>query len=334
MDRPHHGCGLSRFAPPLKATPMTHHLPASVDTCVWGCFDAGQPPVLTVSSGARVSIDTVSGTEANLPGPDYHVPPELRDIHQRAARPLPGHILTGPVAVAGARPGQVLQVDIEEVSLRQDWGYNVMRPLAGVLPHEVPEARNLILPLDAQTMTARLPLTSGGAIQLPLAPFFGVMGVAPPQHWGRISTIAPDRHGGNLDNKELVAGSTLYLPIHAEGALFSVGDGHAAQGDGEVCITAIETALRGTFRLTLRDDLTLDAPMAETPTHVLTMGLAPALDTCAEQATRRMVALLQTRGLSWADAYTLCSLAADLRVTQVVNGTKGVHMMLAKSLLR
>jgi acetamidase/formamidase len=161
------------------------------------------------------------------------------------------------------------------------------------------------------------------------------MAVAPPKAWGRISTIEPRAHGGNLDNKELVAGSTLYLPVWTDGALFSCGDGHGAQGDGEVCVTAIETALQGRFRLTIRRDMGLTYPEAETPTHVITMGMHPDLDHCVDIALRRMIALIVARtGLSRHEAYMLCSLAGDLRITQTVNREKGVHMMMAKSLLQ
>ena len=219
---------------------MTHRLTASAETCAWGFFDAARAPVLSVGSGDRVQIDTVSGGPEVLPERGFHVPPELHEIHARAERKLPGHILTGPVAVEGARPGDVLEVGVEEVALRQDWGYNFIRPLSGTLPYEFDAFRLLTIPLDAETMTARLPW----GLDLPMTPFFGVMGVAPPPHWGRISSIEPRAHGGNLDNKELVAGTTLYLPVFVEGALFSCGDGHGAQGDGEVCVTAIETALQ------------------------------------------------------------------------------------------
>ena len=137
-----------------------------------------------------------------------------------------------------------------------------------------------------------------------------------------------------MDNKELVAGTTLYLPIFTDGALFSVGDGHGAQGDGEVCITAIETGLIGTFSLTVRDDMKLEWPMAETPTHMMTMAFDPDLDDCVVIALRQMLDLLCTRaGLDRYQAYTLLSLAADLRITQVVNGSKGVHVMLEKRYL-
>ena len=134
-----------------------------------------------------------------------------------------------------------------------------------------------------------------------------------------------------MDNKELVAGTTLYLPIFTDGALFSVGDGHGAQGDGEVCVTAIETGLIGTFRLTVRDDMTLTLPMAESPTHMITMAFDPDLDTCVSIALRQMIDLVSTRaGIDRYQAYALTSLAADLRVTQVVNGAKGVHCMMEK----
>ncbi len=311
---------------------MTHRLTASVETCAWGYFDAALPPVLEIASGDTVRIETVSGAPAQLPPADagFHVPVEIHDIHARAERMLPGHILTGPVAIRGARPGMVLQVDILDVALRQDWGWNIIRPLAGALPEDFETGRTTIIPLDTDAMTARL----SWGLTLPLAPFFGVMGVAPPPGWGRISTIQPRAHGGNLDNRMLGPGATLYLPIFADGALFSAGDGHAAQGDGEVCVTAIETALSGTFRLTARGDMTPAAPRAETRDHLIAMGLHESLDRAAERAVRDMIEwITERRGLSREDAYMLCSLAADLRITQCVNGTKGVHMVLNKALL-
>ncbi|MGD9829358.1 MAG: acetamidase/formamidase family protein, partial [Hyphomicrobiaceae bacterium] len=230
----------------------------------------------------------------------------------------------------GARPGHVQQVDILEVKPRQAWGYNRIRPLAGALPDDFHETRLVHIPIDRARGVG---LLSWGA-EVPLKPFFGVMGVAPPPAWGAVSTIQPRRNGGNLDNKELVAGTTLYLPVHAEGALFSTGDGHGAQGDGEVCVTAIETALSGTFRFTVRPDMTLTWPRAETPTHVMTMAFDPDLDSAARTALRDMISLISaTRGLSREDAYMLCSLAADLRITQMVNQNNGVHVMLERRYL-
>jgi acetamidase/formamidase len=303
---------------------------AGPKTCHWGFFNADLPPVATVASGDEVTINTVSGGPNVLPGPGFDVPPELLEIHAAGVPTVPGHILTGPVAVEGAMPGDALQVDILDVRLRQNWGYTFIRPLSGTLPQDFPQYHHMTVPLDVARSEATLPW----GLKLPLAPFFGVMAVAPPAAWGRISTIEPRAHGGNLDNKELVAGTTLYLPVHAEGALFSCGDGHGAQGDGEVCVTAIETALQGRFRLTIRRDMDVTYPEAETPTHLITMGMHADLDRCVEIALRRMITLVAARsGISREEAYMLCSLAGDLRITQTVNREKGVHMMMAKALL-
>lgn len=224
----------------------------------------------------------------------------------------------------------MLEVRIEDIQLRQDWGYNVIRPLAGTLQGDFHATRLLHIPLDLNAKVGKLPW----GLELELAPFFGVMGTAPPPAWGRVTSIVPRAFGGNLDNKEMVAGATIFLPVFVEGGLFSCGDGHAAQGDGEVCVTAIETALQGRFTFILREDLAFAYPRAETPTHYLTMGMDPDLDRCAEMALRDMIVLIgEVAGLSREDAYTLCSIAADLRVTQTVNGSKGIHCMLAKKLL-
>lgn len=301
---------------------------AGLKTCHWGYFDASLDPVATVASGSEVTMNSVSGGKAMLPGEGFHVPPELLALQAAGEPKAPGHILTGPVAVDGAMPGDVLQVDILDVQLRQDWGYNVIRPLSGTLPLDFDETYKVIIPLDRDRNEATMPW----GLKLPLAPFFGVMAVAPPPAWGRISTIEPRAHGGNLDNKELVAGTTLYLPVHTEGALFSCGDGHGVQGDGEVCVTAIETALQGRFRLTTRRDLDITYPEAETPTHYITMGMHPDLDVCVEIALRRMISVVSQRaGITRAEAYMLCSLAGNLRITQSVNREKGVHMMMSKS---
>lgn len=303
---------------------------AGPENCHWGYFDASLQPVATVPSGSEVTINSVSGGPEVLPGDGFYVPPELLEMHATGVPKVPGHLLTGPVAIEGAKPGDVLQVDILDVKLRQDWGYTYVRPLVGTLPSDFPERHDMTVSLDRQNGTASLPW----GLQLPLSPFFGVMAVAPPPSWGRISTIEPRAHGGNLDNKELVAGTTLFLPVFADGALFSCGDGHGAQGDGEVCVTAIETALQGRFRLTVRRDLEITYPEAETPTHLITMGMHADLDVCVEIALRRMIsAVSQRAGISRSEAYMLCSLAGDLRITQTVNREKGVHMMIAKSLL-
>jgi acetamidase/formamidase len=305
-----------------------HRLEPGPDTVHWGYFDATLPPRLTIASGARVTISSVSGTAEQMPAPPLKIPPALPAIHAQVTRKMvPGHICTGPVAVKGAKAGQVLQVDIEAIDVFYDWGYNSIRPLAGALPHDFAENRQIHIRLDRARKAWVLPWGQ----EVPLAPFFGVMATAPPQAWGVCSTLPPRKNGGNLDNKELVAGTTLYLPIFVDGALFSCGDGHGAQGDGEVCITAVETGLTGTFRLAVRDDMKLEWPMAETPTHMMTMAFDPDLDDCVVVALRAMIDLICARSnLDRYQAYTLCSLAADLRITQVVNGNKGVHVMLDK----
>lgn len=310
---------------------VIYSVPAGPATCQWGYFDAASAPVHTVKDGDTVTIDTVSGNPQFLPPPGkYNVPPELLAIH-REVRQGPGpHILTGPVLVEGAQPGDVLEVRIDAVECTTDWGYNVFRPLAGTLPYDFEEPHLSIIELDRNRQMARMPW----GLKLPLSPFFGIMAVAPPAAWGKVTSIMPRAFGGNLDNKQLVAGTTLYLPVFVNGALFTCGDGHGAQGDGEVNVTAIETSLRGTFTFNVRKDLKFTWPRAETPTHYITMGMHEDLDQCAIMALRDMIVLLGEKGgLSRENAYTLCSIAGDLHVTQTVNGCKGIHMMMAKELV-
>jgi acetamidase/formamidase len=186
------------------------------------------------------------------------------------------------------------------------------------------------MPIDTQAATVTLPWGS----ELSLRPFFGIMAVAPPPNWGRITSVVPRAHGGNMDNKELVAGTTLYLPVFNDGALFCAGDGHGVQGDGEVCLTALETSLRGTFRLTVRKDLSFALPRGEADDWIMTMAFHEDLDDAAAIALREMIGwIVERRGLGREDAYMLCSLAADLRVTQTVDGNKGIHCVLPKAAL-
>ena len=314
----------------------THRLTSTPETVRWGVFDAAIPPVLTVRSGDSVTLECVSGSPEVMPPPGspFRVPQSLAEIH--ASVPRQGaHIITGPVAVAGAAPGDMLEVRIEAIELGLDWGYCGFRPLAGTLPEDFPERFLSHIPIDRARNACRLP---HGA-ELPLAPFFGVMGVAPPPAYGAINTKEPREHGGNLDNKELVAGTTLFLPVWTEGANFSAGDGHGVQGDGEVCINALETFLTGTFTLALHKgggarDPMLRFPRAETATHFISMGAHEDLDLAMKQALREMIAFICARSnLSRQEAYQFCSLAVDFRVTQTVNGEKGVHGMLRKGLL-
>ena len=306
-------------------------LEAGPDTVHWGYFSADLAPVLTVDSGARVVMSSVSGAPQHMPPAPFTIPPALPAIHKaNEGQRFLAHMCTGPVAVRDAKAGQVLQVDIEAIEPSLDWGYTLIRPTAGALPDEFPDYRIFHVAIDKARMVGRMPW---GA-EIPLRPFFGVMAVAPPASWGTINTPPPRPNGGNMDLKELVAGATLYLPIFTDGALFSVGDGHGAQGDGEVCITAIETGLIGTFRLSVREDMSLQWPRAETPTHVITMGFDPDLDECTKIPLRQMIDLIAARnGIDRYQAYALASLTADLRITQVVNGVKGVHCMIEKRYL-
>jgi acetamidase/formamidase len=323
---------MTKPKPPAKARATTsHRLDASAATVHWGYFDAALEPRLVIDSGEIVTISTVSGGPDVMPKPPLKIPAALRDVHAHLKPKLPGHMCTGPVAVRGAKIGDVLEVRIRAIELHYDWGYTFSRPLSGALPDDFTEMHLMHLPLDKARNTGRLPW----GLDLGLRPFFGVMATAPPRAWGSVSTLPPRRNGGNLDNKELVAGTTLYLPVFVEGANFSVGDGHGIQGDGEVCVTAIETGLIGTFELIVRRDLgTLVWPLAETPTHMMTMAFDPSLDQAVVIALRQMVDLVAARvGITKQEAYALCSLTADVRVTQVVNGNKGIHVMIAKDVL-
>jgi acetamidase/formamidase len=310
-------------------TPRVHHLPATPETVAWGYYSAAAKPALHVASGDVVEVETLlTNTPDRLEQaglPPAEVQQSLRDIVTRVTDKGPGgHILTGPIYVDGAQPGDVLQVDILQVHPAIAYGYNGCR---GFLPDNCGDPRTLIIRLD----TARMVASLGSGVTIPLHPFFGSMGVAPPVDSGRLSSNPPGMHAGNLDNKELVAGTTLFIPVHVAGALFEIGDGHMAQGDGEVDQTAIETSLVGRVRLTVRKDLHLTWPRAETPTHYITMGMDRDLTQATRVAVQEMVAFLtSTRGWSTVEAYRLASIAADLHITQLVDGNVGVHMMLPK----
>jgi acetamidase/formamidase len=309
-----------------------HHLAATPQTVRWGTFAAAYPPVLTIHSGETVVLECVSGAPEVMPPPEtgMAVPPALSAIHAAGLPRHGGHIVTGPVAVEGAEPGDTLEVRVDRIEFGADWGYCGFRPLAGTLPEDFPERFLTHIPVNRAAKTCRLPY----GVDLALKPFFGVMGVAPPPRYGTISTIQPREHGGNLDNKELGEGSTLFLPVWAEGALFSAGDGHGVQGDGEVCINALEICLTGTFTLVLHKQQGLRYPRGETPTHFISMGMNEDLDLAMKQALREMIAFICSRtNLSREQAYQFCSLAVDFHVTQTVNGEKGVHGMLRKGIL-
>ena len=312
----------------LKVTPQT---------IAWGYYWSAAKPVLTIHSGDVVEIQTVSGNperleQAGLP-PDQ-IPTALRALYKEIPqdqRGPGGHLLTGPVAIEGAETGDVLEVRIREIRMDVPYAYNSFRKGSGFLPDEFEGTKTKIIPLD---LARKVGMFAPG-IELPLKPFFGSMGVAPPESAGKVNSAPPGIHAGNLDNKELVAGTTLFIPVHARGALFEVGDGHAGMGNGEVDITAMETSLTGVFQFILRKDMHLKWPRAETPTHWITMGLDPDLTEATKIAVHETLDfLVNEKKLTREDAYMLASVAVDFDITQLVDGTKGVHGMIPKSIFK
>jgi len=299
----------------------------------WGYYDGTLKPVLTITSGESVRVETmVAGGLRRLRASgiaENEIPDALKAVESRVTDRGPGpHPLTGPIAVEGAEPGDVLEVKILGFEFLHPYGVSGFVPTSGTLPDDFPYAHFKLIRFDPRALTVQF----SPGVTLKLAPFFGSIGVAPSPLTGRISSAPPGHHTGNLDNRELIAGSTLYLPSHVRGALLSMGAGHGLQGDEEVSLTALETSLRGTVQVSVRKGKRLNWPRAETPTHYIAMGLNPDLDEAARMATREMIEfLVAEKGMSRDDAYILCSLAADLHVTQLVDGTKGVHAMLAKS---
>jgi acetamidase/formamidase len=319
-----------------QGTSRVHNLPLAPEHVHWGYYDARVRPVLRIASGDRVRVETMiaRGLERlKLAGAtDAEIPAPLHAVERGVTDRGPGaHPMTGPIYVEGAEPGDSLEVRLVAIDFLHPFGVAAFSPGGGVLPGDFPYAQLRLLRWKAGADSFEF----RPGVWLKLAPFFGSIGVAPPVLSGRISSTPPGWHGGNFDNKDLVAGSVLYLPVHVSGALLSIGDGHAMQGDGEVTGTALETSLTGTIEVHLRKGQRLGWPRAETPTHYVTMGLDPDLDEAARLATREMVEyLVAEKGLSRDDAYILCSLSADLSVTQAVDGTKGIHAMIAKSIFK
>ncbi|HEY2685633.1 MAG TPA: acetamidase/formamidase family protein [Steroidobacteraceae bacterium] len=319
------------------AAPAVHRLLVTPATVAYGYYWADAPPVLKIASGDIIDVDTLlTNSPAGLSKAgvrDDKIEASLKAVVSQVTgdRKGPGgHILTGPVYVEGAEPGDVLQVDILSIDLPIDYGYN---GCSGYLPENCnKELPFKIIQLDRKHMTAEfLP-----GIVIPLKPFYGSIGVAPAAELGRVSSNPPGKHAGNLDNRELVAGSTLYIPVFARGALFEIGDGHAAQGDGEVDQTAIETSLRGKLKLTVRKDMKLKWPRAETKTDYISMATDPDLAIATKGAIQEMVDfLVRDKGLTQHQAYQLVSIAGNVAVTQLVDKPNlGVHVRLPKSIFK
>jgi acetamidase/formamidase len=322
--------------PTGEVVSKTHELKASPKTVTWGYYDAASTPVLKIKSGDTVQVHTLitnspEGLQRAFVQPEQ-IEQELKDIFNEVKDKGPGgHILTGPIYIEGAEPGDTLEVRIQKIKLAIPYGYNGFSGKRGFLPEDFQKTRIKIIPLDEKRMVG----TFRPGIEIPLRPFFGSMGVAPPPSAGRISSGPPGVHAGNLDNKELIAGTTLFIPVHVRGALFAVGDGHAAQGNGEVDITALETSLHGTLQFVVRKDLKLRWPRAETPTHYIVMGLDKDLTKATKLAVREAIDFLVTeKDLSPDDAYMLSSMTVDFCITQVVDGTLGVHGMIPKEIFK
>jgi acetamidase/formamidase len=332
-------CTIALAAALAGQTPAskTHRLQATPATVAYGYYWSGATPALRIASGDIIDVDTLlTNTPAGLERAG--VPPEkiqgsLRAIVTEVTgdrRGPGGHILTGPVYVEGAEPGDALEVKILSIDFAIDYGYN---GCSGFIPENCDRAVvQTIIPIDARKKTAQF----APGIVIPLRPFFGSMGVSPAPALGRVSSNPPGRHAGNLDNKELVVGSTLLIPVFVPGALFEIGDGHAAQGDGEVDQTAIETSLRGRVQLTVRNGLTLEWPRAETATDYISMAADPDLKTATTMAIQEMVNFLASaKGLSRHQAYQLVSISGDVAITQLVDRPNvGVHVKMPKHVFK
>ncbi|HIK31985.1 MAG TPA: acetamidase/formamidase family protein [Oscillatoriales cyanobacterium M59_W2019_021] len=310
----------------LKANCKTVHL---------GGFSPKLEPALFVNSGDRIEVETYTGFYVCDRAPEEFLTPELLNIYhnlppERKVGTGP-HLLTGPIYIREAQPGDVLEVRLLKITPRLPMGFNAIRPGWGTLPQQFSEAKLRFIPLDLERKIAEFPPKSG--MQIPLQPFFGILGVAD----GEVnrSSVPPGVYGGNMDNRLIQAGTRVFLPVLVPGALFSIGDGHSVQGDGEVDVTAIETSMNGTIDLVLHRGFKLPTPMAETPTHLIIMGFGETLDLALENAVQQAIDVLKIlTGIDGEDAYVLCSLAVDFRITQAVNRPqKGVHGMIPKSIL-
>lgn len=306
-----------------------HRIAASPTTVQRGIIDPQAAFIAQVRSGDTILLDTMTMWNGAV-GADLDVATALSLRDQGKAAGRGPHSLTGPIAVEGAKPGDTLRIDIERLDVA-DHGINMIFPGAqsrALLPDLFPDAELRHFVLDRRTMTTQL----CEGVTIPLRPFLGIMGVLPADGPPRSSAI-PGPFGGNIDCPDLVEGSTIFLPVFVAGGGFYVGDAHAAQGCGEVVQTALETSIEAQLRVTIVDGPAIGRPRAETRDHLITMGFSVDLREAARQAVTDMITLLvETRGMKPSDAYALCSLQADLLVTQIVNGENGIHVRVPKAI--
>lgn len=305
---------------------MRHTLRASAETVHVGFYDYTFPPALEVNSGDLVEVHTLSGRAElyEFLGIMSKFPKEIDEI--RKAKGKSGHLLLGPIAVRDASPEDTLEVSILEVK-PADYGTNIFNSSGGSIPELFPYQKAKLIPIKRDRGIF------SDQCEVPIQPFFGHLGVAPAVFPGRVPSQIPGPHGGNLDNKELVASSKLYLPIFNQGALFSLGDGHASQGDGEVNLTALETSMSGLIQLKTIKNMKTKWPMAETSQHFVPMGFGTTLDAAFKMALRNSIDFLTLHRMNRDDAYMLCSLSVNFHITQTVNFIKGVHAMIPKSVV-
>jgi len=322
-----------------------HHVALTPENSAIGNFPSQKPPILTIRSGDTVTFDTGGGARWTTDkGPTEWLKENGVSITtnqvclaetirvlaetQRFAGITNGHLLVGPVAIENAEPGDSIEVRILSVVPRIPYGTVGTMPGRGGIPDKVPRPFTKVVHLDVQRNVG----VFEPGVEIPLGPFMGVMGTLPPSEEGpNRRSGPPGRFGGNLDCKELTTGATLFLPVFHKGGLFFTGDAHAAQGDGEVTVNAIETANTAVFQFILHKERTLKAPRAETATHHLTFGLDPDLDDAMRMAILETVDFLgEWRGWDFFKAFTFSSISVDFRVTQVVDGTKGIHGMIPK----
>ena len=343
-------------------------VPSRPQNLTWGAFPIDKPAVATVKPGQTVRIDTLShaGSTQDQPPPEflaaYGVKREeiLQDVLDFwAARPSlrqpgggGGHVLTGPIYVEGAEPGDTLEVQILDLRTRVPYGMNSTGPTGGVFRDNYPGAKEGDVPLDIPEGTRHLIRTgtAGGdevaffsdGIHVPMNPFMGIMAVAPRNPvMGDVGVRAPGlqgsgppgEYGGNMDFRALTTGATLYLPVFHSGARFYVGDPHGAQGDGEVSGNALEQSLTGVFRFVVHKSKTITSPRAENATHHIVMGIDVDLDRSMKLAVAEAVKfLVEEKGLTPAKAMSLCSIAVDFHVAEAVDGRQVVAGKIAKSM--
>ena len=322
------------------------HLRSTPENVSWGWIAADREPVLRVRSGQSVRIDTVTHQGINTAKDPVaffgaagisagDVLPDAVEIYRAIKREGSAgpHLLTGPTWVEGARPGDMLEVRVLDVEIRVPYGVNATGPGSGAVPDLLAAAEQKVIKLDLERNVALF----ARDVEVPLAPFMGIVAVAPPPALKRVSTKPPGAFGGNIDFRHLVAGSTLYLPVFNEGALFYTGDGHACQGDGEVDGTAIEISLTPTVQLIVHKGAgrAMRWPRAEDASNYYSMGLDEDLDQALKHAIREAVGFLQLRaGLTATEAYALCSLAVDFRIGEAVNHVQMVYGVIPKRLFR